>query len=160
MKKVMKACLVAMVILTAVYIVVVVYANANSRYNTDSSNYGKKPIEYGILKAYFGERLETEPQEWNTTGELGITFGKLMEAAENETYEVLIVDTEKALSWMNGTVPEPYAVKYGDNFYRIVFLWVELGLPESIKKWQVPIVAALGVSWAFTGVLFFKWRKK
>jgi hypothetical protein len=160
MKKVTKACLVLMAILTAAYIVAVVYANAYSGDNADPSNSGKQPSDYGIWRTYFGEKLETQPQEWNTTTELGITFGKLMESAENETYELLIEDPEKALPWMNGSVPEPYAVKYGDNnFYHIVYLWATPGLPENIKSWQIPIGVALGVSWAFTGVLFLNWRK-
>jgi hypothetical protein len=160
MKNALKTCIVVMVILTAVYIGLIVYANANSSYNTNSNSYGKKPIEYGILKSYFGERLETEPQEWNTTGELGIIFGDKVEPAETESYLILIVDEEKALPWMNGTIPEPYAVKYADNFYHIVFLWIDLGLPESIKQWQVPLTVMLGAGWIFTGLLFLKERKK
>lgn len=153
MRKMMKAVLVLMAILTVAYVGVVVYANAGS------SSYGKEPIDYGILRAYFAEKLETEPQEWNTTEELGIIFGDKMESAETETYLILIVDEEKALPWMNGTIPEPYAVKYGDSFYRIVFLWVDLGLPESVKKWQFSTGAALGAGWVFTGALFVKGRK-
>lgn len=160
MRKMMKAVLVLMAILTVAYVGVVVYANNNSSHNADSGDYGKEPIDYGILRAYFAEKLETEPQEWNTTEELGIIFGDKMEPAETETYLILIVDEEKALPWMNDTIPEPYAVKYGDNFYDIVFLWVELGLPESVKKWQFPTGATLGAGWVFTGALFVKWRKK
>ena len=160
MRKVVKAVLVLMAILTVIYVSVVVYANTSSSHNADSNGYGREPIEYGILKAYFAEKLETEPQEWNTTEELGIIFGDKMEPAETETYLILIVDEEKALPWMNGTIPEPYAVKYGDNFYRIVFLWVDLGLPESVKQWQIPIGGVLGAGWVFTGALFLKGRKK
>lgn len=161
MKRVVKAALILMTILTVIYVSVVVYANTNSSYNNaDSSGYGKKPIEYGILKAYFAEKLDWEPQEWNTTEELGITFGEKMKYAETETYGILIVDEEKALPWMNGTAPMPYAVKYEDKFYNIVFLWVDLGLPESVKQWQILIGVALGAGMVFTGVLFLKWRKK
>jgi len=160
MRKMMKAVLVLMAILTVAYVGVVVYANNNSSHNADSGGYGKEPIDYGILRAYFAEKLETEPQEWNTTGELGIIFGDKMESAETETYLILIVDEEKALPWMNGTIPEPYAVKYGDSFYRIVFLWVGFGLPERVNQWQIPIGGALGAGWVFTGALFVKGRKK
>lgn len=160
MKRIVKVALLTMAILTAIYVSVVVYANANSSHGEDSSSYGKHPIEYNIWKTYFAEKLETEPQKWNTTEELGIMFDRKMEYAKTETYLLLIIDEEKALPWMNGTTPEPYAVKYKDEFYRIVFLWVTPGLPEHVRQWQIPVALALGLGWVFAGVFFIKeWRE-
>ena len=157
MKKIMKAVIILMAILTAIYVSAVVYANVNLSYSVDSG--GKKPIDYGIWRAYFAEKLETEPQEWNTTEELGIMFGERVKSAEKETYGILIVDPEKALPWMKDVIPEPDATKYEDDFYNIVFLWVTPGLPERVKQWQIPLGVALGACWVFTGV-FPKGRKK
>lgn len=157
MKKVFTVTLLLTAILTVIYVGVVVYASANLSYSVDSG--GKKPIDYGIWRAYFAEKLETEPQEWNTTEELGIVFGERMKYAEKETYEILIVNPEKALPWMKDIIPEPDATKYEDNFYNILFLWVTPGLPESVKQWQIPIGGALGACWIFTGALFLKGRK-
>lgn len=160
MRKVAKVALTLMVISTTIYLIFVMYANANSSYSVDSNGNGKDPIAYGVWKTYFAEKLETAPQEWYELGELGITFGEKMQYAEKETYKILIVDQEKALPWMNGTTSEPYAVKYGGSFYRIMFLWVTPGLPENIKQWQLPIGVALGAGWICTGVVFFKESEK
>jgi hypothetical protein len=159
MKKVLTVILILMVILTVIYVSAVVYSNMNANSsNVGDSGGGKRPTEYGILRAYFA-KLETEPQEWNTTEELGIMFGKRMRA-EKEAYEILIVNPEKALPWMKDIIPEPDAIKYEDNFYNIVFLWVTPGIPEGVNQWQIPLGVALGACWVFTGVLFLKWRKK
>jgi len=48
---------------------------------------------------------------------------------------------------------------YQDKFYEVSSLWVTPGLSEG-KQWQIPIGAALGACWTFTGVLFLKWRNK
>jgi len=154
MKKAVKAVLLLMVMLTVVYFgaVVYVYTNSTSR---------KSSIEYRLLKDFFAERLGTEPQEWNTTEELGITFG---EKLNNKTYDILVVDEEKALLWMNGTEPQPYATKYNDEFYRIGFIWVDYGSEnnfyEVFNGLQVPIGGALGVGWVSTGILAIKNRDK
>jgi len=160
MKRIVKVSILLMATLTVIYFSMVVYANTNSSDGVDSSSDGEEPIEYGIWKSYFAEKLETEPQEWNTTEELGIIFSDKIEYAETETYAIRIIDEEKALPWMNGTTPEPYAVQYEDKFYNIVFLWTTPGLPEHVRQWQIPIGVALGAGWTFTGVLFLKGRKK
>ena len=158
MKRIVKASILLIAILTVIYAGLVAYANANPSYGAGSSGDGKEPFEYGIRKSYLAEKLETEPQEWNTTEELGIIFGDKMEYAETETYLLLIIDEEKALPWMNGTTPEPYAVKYEDKFYHIVFLWTTPGLPEHVRQWQIPTGIALGAGWVFSGVHFLKGR--
>lgn len=155
MKKIVKVALLLMAVLTSIYASVVAYAYANSSYGAGSNGDGTEPIEYGIWKSYLAEKLETEPQEWNTTEELRIIFGDKMEYAETETYLILIVDEEKALPWMRDD--EQPAVKYDDEFYRIVWLWVTPGLP--VKQWQLPIGVALGAGWVFTGALFIRERR-
>jgi len=157
MKKVMKAVLILIAILTVIYVGVVVYVNTNSSYPVNSSDY-RDPIEYGIWRHYFAEKLQWEPQEWHTPEELGIIL--VPSKVTEDRYHIFIVDEEKALPWMNGTIPEPYAVKYGDNFYRILGLWVEPGLSGSVKQRLIPIGGALGAGWVFTGVLFLKRRNK
>ena len=159
MRKLVKASILLMAILTVIYTGLVVYANANSSYDVGSSGDGKEPIEYDIWRAYFAEKLETEPQEWNTTEELGIIFDRKMEYAETETYLLLIIDEEKAFPWMRDDEFTPYAVKYEDEFYHIVFLWVSPGLPEHVRQCQIPTGIALGAGWVFTGVHFLKGRK-
>ena len=156
MRKIVKASLLLMAILTVVYAGVVVYANANSSYG--SSGDGKEPMEYGIWKSYHAEKLETEPEDWYTPEELGIIL------VESEVIEgrlgIYIVDEEKAFPWMRDDEFTPYAVKYEDEFYHIVFLWVTPGLPEHVMQWQIPTGAALGVGWVFCGVLFLKGSKE
>ncbi|NWG11161.1 hypothetical protein HXY33_05360 [Candidatus Bathyarchaeota archaeon] len=155
----MKTVLILLLIFTITYIVAVVYANINVRNNDDSSSLGKYPVEYGIWVDYFAEKLESEPQKWNASEELGIILGERREAAEKETYDILIVDEGKALPWMKGIVPEPDAVKYNDEFYNIAGLWTEPAYSESVKSWQFPIGGILGTYWVFTGILFLKERK-
>jgi len=157
MRKMMKAVLVLIAILTVAYVGVVVYANTNPSHPVNSSDY-RDPIDYGIWCHYFAEKLQWEPQEWNTTEELGIIL--VPSKVTEDHYHIFIVDEEKALPWMNGATPMPYAVKYEDKFYRILGLWVTPGLPESVKQWQIPIGGALGAGWVFTGALFVKGRKK
>jgi len=141
-----------------IYVSAVVYASANSSVDTDSSGEGKRPTEYGIWRHYYVDKLHREPQEWYTPEELGVTLvpSKFIE----DRYHLLIVDPEKALPWMSGTEPMPYALKYEDKFYRITFAWVTPALPEGIKNWQIPVGGALGIGWVFTGVLFLRWMKK
>lgn len=146
-----------MAILTAVYIGMIVYSNANSSHGVDANGYGKDPIKYGIWKHYLAKKLETEPEEWYTPEELGIMLVE-SEVIEGR-YHIYIVDEQKALPWMNGTMPMPYAVKYENNFYRITFLWVTPGLPETVKSWLIPTGIAIGGGWVFIGALFIKWWK-
>ena len=158
MKRIVKASLLLMAILTAIYAVLVVYASANSSYDVGSSGDGKHPTEYDIWRHYFAEKLETEPQGWYTPEELGIIL--VESKVEEGCFHILIVDEEKALPWMSGTTPEPHAVKYEDEFYQILSLWVTPALPEHVKQWQIPTGIALGAGWVFSGVLFLKGRKE
>src|SRR4030042_1399968 len=157
MKRMVKAVIILMAILTATYVGVVAYANTNLSHSADSNVY-RHPTEYGIWRHYDAEKLQREPQEWFTPEELGIILvkNKFLE----DGYDIFIVDEEKALPWMNGSAPMPYAVKYQNAFYQISWLWVEPGLRESAMQWQIPIGGVMGAGWIFTGILFLKWRKK
>jgi len=159
MKRMVKAVIILMAILTATYVGVVAYTSTNLSHSADSNVY-RDPIEYGIWRHYDAEKLQWEPQEWYTPEELGIVLVK--DKFPENYYDIFIVDEEKALPWMNGTAPMPYAVKYQNEFYRISWLWVTPGLPESVKlkQWQIPIGGLLGVGWVCTGVLFLKWKKE
>lgn len=157
MKKRLEAILILMTILTVIYVSVVVYANATSANSSDSTDKGKDPVEYGIWKHYLADKLETEPAEWYTPEQLGIVLVK--SPVTEERYHIFIADEEKALPWMNGTKPMPYAVKYENAFYRIAYLWVTPGLPESVKQWQVPAATGLGAGWIIVGALLIQ-RKK
>jgi hypothetical protein len=155
LKKRVKVALLLMAVLTVSYVSVVVYANANSTYD-DSYDY-RDPIEYGVWKHFVAEKLETPPDQWNTTEELGIVLVSCK--VKEGLYHIYIDDPERALPWMNGTKPQPFAVKYADDFYRISFaLWVTPGLAESIRQWQIPIGVVLGAGWV--SVLFLEKGKK
>jgi len=160
MKMVIKAALVLMTILTVIYLAAVVYAAINVDHSRGSNNSGKHPIDYGIWIYYFVEKLDWEPHEWNTTEELGIIFGRRVETSGPETYEILIVDEEKALPWMNGSAPMPNAVNHEENFYHISGLCLIPGPFESFYEWRIPIGAMLGTCWILTGVLLYRWREK
>jgi len=157
MKKSVKAVLILLVILTVIYVSAVVYASANSSVDTDSSGEGKHPTEYGIWRHYHTWKLQGEPQEWYTPEELGVIL--VPSPVIEDHYYLFIVDPEKALPWMSGTEPMPYALKYEDKFHSISFLWLTPALPESIKNWQIPVGGALGACWIFTGAIFLKERK-
>jgi hypothetical protein len=140
-----------MTVLTVLYAIAVVYVNTSPRCDGDSSGSdGKEPMEYGIWKSYFAEKLATAPHEWNTTEDLGIIFADKMKSAKTDTYHVLIVDEAKALPWMRNEELTPAAVQYEDAFYRLVALWVTPGLPDHVRQWQIPIGVALGVGWIFS----------
>lgn len=157
MKKRVSVALLVMAALTVSYVSVVVYANATSPYD-DSSDY-TYPYEYGITKHFVAKKLETPPDQWNTTEELGIVLVPCEVKEGRYVYHVYIDDSERALPWMKGT--QPQYVKYGDDFYRIfAALWVLPGLAEGIRQWQIPIGGALGAGWVCSAVLFLKGRKK
>jgi len=144
MKRVVKAALILMAILTVIYVSAVVYANVNSH---------PYPHRY-VLYAAFEYEGDTPPTEWYTPEQLGIYDA--IEYEENGSWLHIAVDREK----------EPFPLQekqpvflYKDKFYQVSPLWVTPGLPESIKQWQFPIGGVLGAGWVFTGILF-KWRKK
>lgn len=134
-----------MVILTVIYVSAVVYANTNA------NAYPHRYVLYGA----FEYESETPPTDWYTPEQLGIYA--VTELGENGSSLHIAVDREK----------EPFPLQsenpiflYKDKFYQVSPLWVTPGLPESVKQWQIPLGVALGACWAFTGVLFLKWRKK
>ena len=159
MKRIVKASILLMAILTVVYASAVAYkigyADGESRVRKYSIV--RQPIGYGIWRSYSAEKLKTEPAEWYTPEELGIV---LIKCRHFEHYHIYIVreHEEKALAWMRDDEFTPYAVKYEDEFYHIVFLWTTPAVPE--PNWQIPIGVALGLGWVFTGVLFLKGRKE
>src|SRR4030042_4193047 len=104
MKRVVKAAIILMAILTATYVGVVAYTNTNLSHSADSNVY-RHPTEYGIWRHYVAEKLQREPEEWYTPEELGIVLVK--DNHYENYYDIFIIDEEKALPWMNGTTPEP-----------------------------------------------------
>jgi len=136
-----KVVLTLMLALTTIYIIAVVYANANSSYSS---------YRYVVYAAYKYEG-DTPPTEWYTPGELGIT----------EVYEVniravqIVVDRQK----------EPFPLQlecpiflYKDEFYIVSSRWVTFW-PRS-AKWEIPTGVALGATWILTGAWFLKRRKR
>jgi hypothetical protein len=144
MKRVVKAVLVLMAILTVTYVGVVVYANTTA----NSHRY--------VLYTAFEYEGDTPPTEWYTLEQLGI-YG-VIEYGGNDSYWLHIaVDREK----------EPFPLQekqpiflYKEKYYQVSPLWITPGLPESAKQWQISIGGVLGAGWVFTGILFLKWRKK
>jgi len=152
MKRVVKAALILMTVLTVIYVSAVVYDNVNANVNLyDYANSHR----YVVYAAYKYEQ-DTPPTEWYTPEELGIV----------EVYEVnsravqIIVDREKEPFPFGpyGTDDQPTIFLYKDEFYTVSSRWVTFAI-ESLK-WEIPIGGALGVGWFFTGVLFLKWRRK
>jgi hypothetical protein len=145
-KRMVKAALILMAILTVIYVSAVVYANTNAY---------PYPHRY-VLYAAFAYESETPPTDWYTPEQLGIY--DVIEYGENGSYWLHIaVDREK----------EPFPLQsenpiflYKDKFYQVSSLWTTPGLPEHLKQWQIPIGGALGAGWVFTGILFLKWRKR
>jgi len=141
MKKVVKVVLTLMVVLTAIYVSVVVYANVNSNYDD-------------VVYAAFEYESETPPTNWYTPEQLGIV--KIIEYGENGSWLHIVVDPKQ----------EPFPLQeeqliflYNSTFYQVSSLWVTPGLPESVKQWQIPIGGVLGVGWVLTGALSLKGRK-
>jgi hypothetical protein len=147
--------------LTAIYISTIVYAFVSSvgrNVPNDDISDGKKPIDYGILRAYRAEKRETPPtEEWYTLEQLGIALGEKVEYAEKETYHVLIVEPEKALPWMKDYTNTP-VVNYGDQYYQITSLWLTVNDPTS-NGIYIPIGGALGIGWLLCGILFVRGKK-
>jgi len=147
MKKMVKAILISMAILTVIYVSAVVYANTNA--NTNANAY---PHRY-VLYAANEYKSETPPTDWYTPEQLGIY--DVIEY-ENGSWLHIAVDREK----------EPFPLQsenpiflYKDKFYQVSPFWTTPGLPESVKQWQIPIGGVLGAGWILTGALFLKERK-
>jgi len=123
MKRVVKAALILMTILTVIYVSAVVYANANA--NANSSPY---PHRY-VLYAAFEYEGDAPPAERYTPEQLGIYH--VIEYGENGSYWLHIaVDREK----------EPFPLQekqpvflYEDKLYQVSPRWITPGLPESVK---------------------------
>ena len=157
MKKLVKASLLLMAVLTVIYASAVTYKIGYADGESHARKYSpvKHPTEYDIWRHYFAEKLETEPQEWYTPEELGII---LIINSHFEHYDIFIAreHEEKAFAWMRDHEFTPYAVKYEDEFYQILGLWVTPGI--SGPKWEIPTGIALGAGWVFSGVHFLKGR--
>jgi len=106
LKKVVKAILLFMTILTVIYVSAVVYANSN--YDSSDDFY-----DYDHLYAAFEYESDTPPTEWYTPEELGIY--DVIERGENDS------------SWLNIAVDlakEPFPLQsviflYKDKFYQV-----------------------------------------
>jgi len=112
----------------------------------------KVPLEYGIAKTYVAEKLETEPENWYTPDELGIV---LVKNEQFEHYNIYIARAheEKALAWMRDEDFTPQTIKYGEEFLGICFLWVTLGLRESMDLLLIQISAMLGTGWVVVALI-------
>jgi len=143
MKKNRKVILLAMLISTAIYISVVVYANS---------------VDSGANVLYAAERYQPEnpPPYCYQPEELGIV--QVIEDTQNASWVHIEVDREK----------EPFPLQteqpiflYNGNFYKVLSLWVTPGLSEEIKQWQIHGGAAIGVGWAGTVIAgIVSWRKR
>lgn len=139
MRKKMKIILVTMVIITAIYVGAVVYAN------TSSSSSGA--IDAASL-------YHEEPEEWYTPEQLGID--KILGYDENSTWVQVVYGKQGPLV----NPDERPVFKYRGKFWQISSLHVTPGLPEEVKRKQVLIGGAICIGWIFTGVLFFKSERK
>jgi len=141
MKKAAKVILVLMTILTVIYASVVVYVSANSS--------GHNP-----LYAAFEYESEAPPNDWYTPEQLGIV--QIIEYGENGSYWLHVAIEDEPFPFQ----AEQPVFQYKSKFYQISQLWVTPGLPEQIRKWQIPTMGVLGTGWLFAGVLLFKKRER
>ena len=139
MKKI-KILLISMLIITAVYLGAVVYANS-------SSSSGGGGIDAAFL--YHGV-----PEKWYTPEQLGIV--DIGGYSENATWIQVVYGEQGPL--VNPEVEEPPIFKYKGKFWQISTLHVTPGLPEEAKKWQVPIGGVIGAAWIFTGIVSLRVR--
>ncbi len=144
MKRVVKAALILMAILTVTYVGVVAYANTTANFH-----------RY-VLYAAFEYEGDTPSTEWYTQEQLGI-YGVIEYGGNGSYWLHIAVDREK----------EPFPLQekqpiflYKDKYYQVSPLWATPGLPESVKQWQISVCGVLGAGWVFTGALFLKWRKR
>jgi hypothetical protein len=142
----MKAGLILMVALTLLYVIVIVYANAN----TDSNNY-VNPYRYVVYAACKHES-DTPPSVWYTPEELGIV--EIREVAESRWVQIT-VDRQKEPFPLQRESP---ILLYKDEFYKVESRYVTFD--ESNNGWQIPIGAMLVSGWTCIGVLFLRGRIK
>ena len=146
MKRIVKASILLLAILTVIYAGLVAYANANPS--------GLSGHRY-IVPAAFEYESETPPTEWYTPEQLGIVDTVYYE--ENCTWFHAIVELEKEPFPLQEEQP---IFKYKDKFYQISPLWTTPGLSESAKAQLIGGGVLVGSGWAFTGALFLKGRKE
>jgi hypothetical protein len=142
MKKGVRALLVSMGVLTAIYASAFAYANVNSNYDE-------------VLYAAVRYESETPPAQWYTTEQLGIV-GVTKYGENDSSWLHILVDTEKEPFPLQRELP---IFIYEDEFYQASPLWATASLPESVIPWQVPVGGALGAGWILSGVVAIKWRK-
>ena len=154
LKRIVKAALILMAILTAIYVCAVVYANdADTNANDYANDY--PPLTYGT--AAFEYESDTPPTVWYTPEELGIVG--IIECGENRSVLQIIVDKEKEPFPLQSKEPLTRFL-YKDKFYTVSYRWVTFTDPcGSGFQWQMPLGITLGVGWIITGVLTLKWRK-
>jgi hypothetical protein len=132
-----KLLLIVMLVITAVYIGAVVYANSETSGGAVDSAF----LYHGI------------PEEWYTPEQLGIV--KIIGYTEDTTWIQVVYGDQGPLV----NPDEEPIFKYKDKFWQISHFYVTPALPEEVKRWQVPIGGAISVGWIFTGIVFLKVRK-
>jgi len=144
-----KACLILMAILTAVYVGIIVHAKASFHDYANSYRY--------VVYATYKYEQDTPPTEWYTPEELGIVEVHKVDSRAVQT----IVDREKEPFPFGpyGTDDQRTIFLYKDEFYVVSHRWVTFA-DGYVTQWQVPIGMALGGGWVFSGILFLKSRKK
>ncbi len=137
--------LVAMTVLTAVYIGAVVGADTNSNI-------------HGEVYTANRCRSESPPAIWYNQTDLGIIH---VVEYDNGSWLHIAVNLErvrKELSPLQVTQP---VFKHNDKFYQVSPLWSSPGLPDRLKGWQVPAGGLVGIGWLVTGaVAVINGRKK
>ena len=119
MRKLVKASILLMAILTVIYASAVAYKIGYADGKSRARKYSpvKHPLVYGICNTYSAEKLETEPEEWYTPEELGIVLIKCSHFEDYYHIYLAREHEEKALAWMRDDEFTPHAVKYEDEFY-------------------------------------------
>lgn len=152
LKRSVKAALILMAILTAIYVCAIVYGNTNA--NDHADDY--PPFTYGT--AAFEYESDTPPTAWYTPEELGIVG--IIECGENRSVLQIIIDKEKEPFPLQSKDPLTIFL-YKDKLYAVSYRWVTFADPcGSEFQWQMPVGITLGVGWIIAGVLALKLRRE
>jgi len=150
-KRMVKAALILMTILTVIFVSVVMYVNANANFHDYANSH-----RYVVYAAYKHEQ-DTPPTEWYTPEELGIV--EVWELG-NRTVQIVVDRRKEPFPFGPlGNDDQLTVFLYKDEFYTVSHRWVTFAVGY-VTQWQVPIGIALGAGWVSTGALFVKVRKK
>ena len=152
----MKVALLFMAVLTVIYVGAACYVYASLTSVAADDYLYVDPNNYpDVGYVAYEWKPETPPTKWYTPEELGIVL--IYDIGEDgDVFEIGAIREKEPFQLFGVTF------KYEDKFYTVSEHWITLAGCEPNVKATVMLVsgAGLGLGWLFTGVLFFKGRKK